>query len=158
MHRERSPHGRKGRKGSLRVRLFPRAALRRRRGTDQRRPLALQPRARHLSERGRILAPRRGAFRPGAVLHQEGVPSLSPRRRKASSPAPMPLPEPASGTCWIETDSYDRARFSELVRDSGSLRALLEQGGVLLPQFGSLAQDVFAALFKYNVVRADEKQ
>jgi len=70
----------------------------------------------------------------------------------------MPLPAPASGTCWIETDSYDRARFGELVRDSGSLRALIEQGSVLLPQFGSLAQDVFAALFKYNVLHARENE
>ena len=38
------------------------------------------------------------------------------------------------------------------MRDSGSLRALMEQGSVLLPQFASVTQDLFAALFKYNVL------
>jgi uncharacterized protein with von Willebrand factor type A (vWA) domain len=66
------------------------------------------------------------------------------------------LPTPASGTCWIETDSYDRARFGELVRDSGSLRTLAEQGGVFLPHFASLLQDLFAALYKHNVLRFGE--
>lgn len=37
-------------------------------------------------------------------------------------------------------------------RDSGSLRALEEQGAVLLPHFPALLRDLFAALFKYNVV------
>jgi uncharacterized protein with von Willebrand factor type A (vWA) domain len=42
------------------------------------------------------------------------------------------------------------------VRDSESLRALVEQGQVLLPQFGSLVRDLFAALFKVNVLHHAE--
>ena len=42
------------------------------------------------------------------------------------------------------------------MRDSESLRALVEQGQVLLPQFGSLTQDLFAALFKANVLQHQE--
>jgi uncharacterized protein with von Willebrand factor type A (vWA) domain len=42
------------------------------------------------------------------------------------------------------------------VRDSGSLRTLAEQGSVFLPHFASLLQDLFAALFKANVLRLPE--
>jgi uncharacterized protein with von Willebrand factor type A (vWA) domain len=42
------------------------------------------------------------------------------------------------------------------MRDSGALRGLAEQGAVFLPHFGSLLQDLFAALFKYSVIRFPE--
>jgi len=44
------------------------------------------------------------------------------------------------------------------MRDSGSLRALMEQGSVLLPQFASVTQDLFAALFKYNVLHLPQAE
>jgi uncharacterized protein with von Willebrand factor type A (vWA) domain len=68
----------------------------------------------------------------------------------------VPLAAVPSGTTWVETDSYDRARFGELLRDSGALRAAAEQGAVFLPHFGSLLQDLFASLFKYSVIRFPE--
>jgi uncharacterized protein with von Willebrand factor type A (vWA) domain len=82
---------------------------------------------------------------------------LSRRRKAAVSPSraipPRPIP---SGTDWIETDSYDRSRFAELRRDSPSLRALEERGSVFLPRFDALLRDLFAALFKYNVIHLPE--
>src|SRR5262249_39833612 len=70
-----------------------------------------------------------------------------------AAPVGVPLPPPIpSGTGWIETDSYDRARYEELRRDSRSLRALEEQGNVLLPHFGAVLRDLFAALLKYHLL------
>lgn len=52
----------------------------------------------------------------------------------------------------IETDSFDRELFRQFVESSVELRGLIEKGGRLLPNFYLLAQDVFASLYKYNVV------
>ena len=61
-----------------------------------------------------------------------------------------------TGTSWIETDSFDRARYEELRDESASLRSVEEKGAVLLPHFSGLLQDVFAALFKKNVLPLPE--
>ena len=53
----------------------------------------------------------------------------------------------------VESDSYDRAVISRLRAGSVAWRNLEEEGGRLVPHFDSLLDDVFCALFKYNVVR-----
>ncbi len=59
---------------------------------------------------------------------------------------------PVLESLWIETDSYDRAAFRELCADSPSLRDLIASGANLLPHFDGFALDLFAVLFKLNVV------
>ncbi|HEX9272121.1 MAG TPA: hypothetical protein VGA01_07905, partial [Candidatus Binatia bacterium] len=61
----------------------------------------------------------------------------------------QPLPE---GSCWIENDAYDRRVYGYLRSESPSLRELEEAGSTFLPHFGSLLQDIFSLLFKYNVI------
>ena len=53
---------------------------------------------------------------------------------------------------WIEVDSYDRAAFKGLCADSPSLRALMDSGANLLPHFDGFVLDLFALLFKLNIV------
>lgn len=70
-------------------------------------------------------------------------PKSAPSRRTF-----QPLPK---NTFWIENDAYDRRVWGHLRSESPSLRELEEKGGTLLPHFGSLLQDIFCLLFKYNV-------
>ena len=56
---------------------------------------------------------------------------------------------------WIETDSYDRATLARLQAESPSLRALQESGSKLLPHFDGFVLDLFALLFKLNIVPHD---
>lgn len=60
----------------------------------------------------------------------------------------QPLPE---NSFWIENDAYDRRVWGHLRAESSSLRELEGSGSKLLPQFGSLLQDIFCLLFKYNI-------
>ena len=60
----------------------------------------------------------------------------------------QPLP---SNTFWIENDAYDRRVWGHLRAESPSLRELEAKGTNLLPHFGSLLQDTFCLLFKYNI-------
>ena len=60
-------------------------------------------------------------------------------------------PEPL----WIETDSYDRAAFRDLCAASPSMRELIASGANLLPHFEGFVLDLFAALFKLNVILRD---
>ena len=58
---------------------------------------------------------------------------------------------------WVESDAYDHATFEKLKLDSPSLQALQESGSKLLPHFDAFLLDLFALLFKMNiVVYADE--
>jgi uncharacterized protein with von Willebrand factor type A (vWA) domain len=59
---------------------------------------------------------------------------------------------PAPASLWVETDSYDRAAFRDLCEESESLRDLIASGANLLPHFEGFVVDLFAALFKLNVV------
>jgi uncharacterized protein with von Willebrand factor type A (vWA) domain len=61
----------------------------------------------------------------------------------------QPLPQ---NSCWIENDAYDRRVYGYLRSESPSLRQLEETGSTFLPHFGSLLQDIFCLLFKYNVI------
>ena len=77
-------------------------------------------------------------------------------RRPQKAPAKrlfQPLPK---NTFWIEHDAYDRRVWEHLRAEAPSLRELETAGSNLLPYFGSLLQDIFCLLFKYNIqYRAD---
>src|SRR5215831_18914537 len=79
------------------------------------------------------------------------MPRRLPAKKKSQFilPPPQPIPQNA---CWIENDSYDRAAYRKLRDDSPSLRVLEESGNSLVPRFDALLQDLFCALFKYNVL------
>jgi uncharacterized protein with von Willebrand factor type A (vWA) domain len=72
----------------------------------------------------------------------------------AVSPPPQGIA--ALRTHWIESDAYDRATLDRLKRDSPSLQALEESGSKLLPHFDGFLLDLFALLFKMNIVRHAE--
>lgn len=74
-----------------------------------------------------------------------------PPRRARKAPLKrvfQPLPK---NTFWIANDAYDRRVWQHLRSESPSLRELEEKGSALLPNFGSLLQDIFCVLFKYNI-------
>ncbi|HEY8516825.1 MAG TPA: VWA domain-containing protein [Candidatus Binatia bacterium] len=68
----------------------------------------------------------------------------------------MSHPERGSGASLdphvVESDSYDRAAIVRLRRGSQAWRTLDEEGSRLVPHFPALVEDLFCALFKYNVV------
>jgi uncharacterized protein with von Willebrand factor type A (vWA) domain len=53
---------------------------------------------------------------------------------------------------WIESDAYDRATLARLRAESPSLQALQDSGSRLLPHFDGFVLDLFALLFKLNIV------
>ena len=55
-------------------------------------------------------------------------------------------------THWIESDAYDRSALARLMADSPSFQALEASGARLLPHFEGFVLDLFALLFKLNVV------
>lgn len=59
---------------------------------------------------------------------------------------------------WIESDSYDRSALDTLKADSPSLQALEASGAKLLPHFDGFLLDLFALLFKMNVIFHDEQE
>lgn len=69
-------------------------------------------------------------------------------RKKTVRRVFQPLPK---NTFWIDSDAYDRRVWEQLRFESPSLHELEEKGGALLPHFGSLLQDIFCLLYKYNV-------
>ena len=75
-------------------------------------------------------------------------------RSKVSAAASPPPPKriAALQDHWIEADSYDRATLTRLQSDSPSLQALEESGSKLLPHFDGFLLDLFALLFKMNIV------
>ncbi|MGE5216658.1 MAG: hypothetical protein ACM3SP_06615 [Chloroflexota bacterium] len=75
---------------------------------------------------------------------------MPPRRTKKTPPKRVFQPLPKN-TFWLEHDAYDRRVWAHLRAESPSLRELEEKGGALLPHFGSLLQDIFCLLFKYNI-------
>ena len=81
-----------------------------------------------------------------------------PPRRPKKPPTKkffQPLPK---NTFWIENDAYDRRVWGHLRSESLSLREVEEKGTALLPHFGSLLQDIFCLLFKYNITYQDESE
>ena len=75
---------------------------------------------------------------------------MPPRRSKKTPPKRVFQPLPKN-TFWLENDAYDRRVWAHLRAESPSLRDLEDKGGNLLPHFGSLLQDIFCLLFKYNI-------
>lgn len=58
----------------------------------------------------------------------------------------------------VESDLYDRAAIARIRKASTAWQQLDEEGGRLVPHFDALLDDVFCALFKYNVVPLDAEQ
>jgi uncharacterized protein with von Willebrand factor type A (vWA) domain len=75
------------------------------------------------------------------------------RRKKPVKRVFQPLPK---NTFCIANDAYDRRVWEHLRSESPSLRELEQNGAALLPHFGSLLQDIFSSLFKYNVIHRGE--
>jgi uncharacterized protein with von Willebrand factor type A (vWA) domain len=71
-----------------------------------------------------------------------------PRKKPLPRRVFQPLPQ---NTFWIENDAYDRRVWEHLRSEAPSLRDLESTGANLLPHFGSLLQDIFCLLFKYNI-------
>src|SRR5262245_22857495 len=69
-------------------------------------------------------------------------------RRRTPSLTSRTVLIPPREHCWVESDAYDRSAFAALVAEAPSLAALTEEGGVLVPHFAALLEDLFCLLFK----------
>ncbi len=74
------------------------------------------------------------------------------RKAKSVKPRRPYLPQVPDAISWLENDSYDRHAWSEIRISAPSLSTLAQSGGELIPHFDALLQDLFFALFKYNVI------
>ncbi len=74
------------------------------------------------------------------------------RSRKPIKSRRVYVPVMPAATLWIENDGYDRRAWSEIVAEAPAIGELVETGSRLVPHFGALLQDLFLALFKYNLV------
>ena len=77
---------------------------------------------------------------------------MPPRRRPKSAASNGFFNLCRKNSFWIENDAYDRRVWGHLRAESPSLRELEDNGSTLLPHFGSLLQDIFCLLFKYNII------
>jgi uncharacterized protein with von Willebrand factor type A (vWA) domain len=75
-----------------------------------------------------------------------------PMARKSIKPRPLYVPTLPSNASWLESDTYDRRAWGELGLTAPTIRDLIASGDKLVPHFGSLLQDLFFGLFKYNLV------
>lgn len=75
---------------------------------------------------------------------------MPPKRTRKTPPRRVFQPLPPN-SCWLENDAYDRRVFAHLRSESPSIQELEGSGATLLPHFGSLLQDIFCLLFKYNI-------
>ncbi len=73
-------------------------------------------------------------------------------RSKTVKPRRVYVPVVPAGAGWIESDSYDRRVWTDIVQGASSIDELIEAGERLVPNFAALLQDLFLALFKYNLV------
>ncbi|HTY53624.1 MAG TPA: VWA domain-containing protein [Candidatus Binataceae bacterium] len=74
------------------------------------------------------------------------------RKSKIIKPKRLYVPTVPVESSWLESDSYDRRAWSDILLEAGTLADLQESGERLVPHFAALMQDLFFALFKYNVV------
>jgi uncharacterized protein with von Willebrand factor type A (vWA) domain len=74
------------------------------------------------------------------------------RKAKTIKPRALYLPRVASESSWLESDAYDRRAWADICAEAKSIAELQESGERLVPHFPALMQDLFFALFKYNVV------
>ncbi len=79
-------------------------------------------------------------------------------RRRTDTAVPQAPRLAALKRHWIESDTYDRSTLERLQADSPSLRALAESGGKLLPHFDGFLLDLFALVFKMNIVVYPEEE
>ncbi len=73
-------------------------------------------------------------------------------RSRTVKPRRVYVPAVPPGAGWIESDSYDRRVWAEIVQGASTIGDLIEAGERLIPNFSWLLQDLFLALFKYNLV------
>ncbi len=73
------------------------------------------------------------------------------RKSKIVKPKRLYIPQVAAEISWLESDSYDRRAWSDICAGARTLAELQENGERLVPHFAALMQDLFFALFKYNV-------
>jgi uncharacterized protein with von Willebrand factor type A (vWA) domain len=74
------------------------------------------------------------------------------RGRKSAKTQRIRIPAVTRNRTWIESDSYDRRAWAEIVDNTPAMRDLGESAGKLVPQFDALLSDLFLSLFKYNLV------
>jgi len=74
------------------------------------------------------------------------------KTRKTAGPRKIFVPAVPQGATWIESDSYDRRAWSEILSGTPAFEDLTEAGGALVPHFDALLADFFLALFKFNLV------
>jgi len=74
------------------------------------------------------------------------------RKSKTIKPKRLYIPSLPSESSWLESDSYDRRAWADIMVEARTLAELQESGERLVPQFAALMQDLFFALFKYNVM------
>ena len=80
---------------------------------------------------------------------------MPPPRTSPTKRVFQPLPK---NTFWITSDAYDRRVWNHLRSESPSLREVEEKGSNLLPHFGSLLQDIFCLMFKYNISYSESRE
>jgi uncharacterized protein with von Willebrand factor type A (vWA) domain len=73
-------------------------------------------------------------------------------RSKTRKPKPIYIPTLPVETLWLECDSYDRRAWKDIQAGAPTIAELIESGEHLVPHFAALLQDIFAGLFKYNLV------
>lgn len=74
------------------------------------------------------------------------------KARKTAKPRKIFVPLVPQGATWIESDSYDRRAWSEILSGTPAFKDLTDAGGALVPHFDALLADFFLALFKFNLV------
>ncbi len=73
-------------------------------------------------------------------------------KSRTVKPRQLYVPLLPAGASWIESDSYDRRAWAEVVHGASTIGDLIDAGDRLVPNFASLLQDLFLGLFKYNIV------
>ena len=74
------------------------------------------------------------------------------RKARTIKPRALYQPRVAGESSWLESDAYDRRAWADIRAEANSIAELQESGERLVPHFGALLEDLFFALFKYNVV------
>lgn len=74
------------------------------------------------------------------------------RKTKTAKARPLFVPIVPQNATWLESDNYDRRAWTDLAATAPSIQQLIETGETLVPHFGALLQDLFAGLFKYNLL------
>src|SRR5260370_40088722 len=73
-----------------------------------------------------------------------------PRKPKTIKPRRLYIPVVPAGASWVESDSYHRRTWNEIVADAPSIADLTESGERLVTQFRADGNELFLAVFKMN--------